>query len=107
MDRIKQLLKQDKPVKWLFTGDSITHGASHTFGWRDYVQVFEERARYELGRVSDVVIRTGISGWTTRDAFICGWPTRFIPVLPDTGHSLAFFCGNWESGTRKPRASSS
>ncbi|MEU1724537.1 SGNH/GDSL hydrolase family protein [Nonomuraea sp. NPDC005692] len=47
---------------WLFTGDSVTQGALHTFGWRDYTQLFAERVRFELNRPSDVVINTGVSG---------------------------------------------
>jgi len=35
MQRIKDILKSEKPVKWLFYGDSITHGALYTSGWRD------------------------------------------------------------------------
>ena len=64
MEAIRQLLKREAPVKWLFTGDSITHGARHTVGWRDYTELFSERLRYELGRGRDIVIKTGISGWT-------------------------------------------
>ncbi len=67
MDKIKELLKSDSPIKWLFTGDSITHGVLHTYGHRDYVQLFEERLRFELARYKDVVIRTAVSGWTTQD----------------------------------------
>jgi lysophospholipase L1-like esterase len=67
MDRIKKLLVSEKPAKWLFYGDSITHGALHTFGGRDYVELFSERVRFELGRTLDVVINTAISGDTTRD----------------------------------------
>ena len=66
MERVKRLLASDEPVKWLFYGDSITHGALHTFGYRDYAELFAERVRYELGRTPDVVINTGISGDTTR-----------------------------------------
>jgi len=66
MDRIKGLLSSSQPVKWLFYGDSITHGALHTFGHRDYVELFAERIRFELGRTMDVVINTAISGNTTR-----------------------------------------
>jgi len=65
MKSITELLKKmDEPLRWVFTGDSITHGALHTFGQRDYVQLFEERLRFEMGRSRDVVIRTAISGWT-------------------------------------------
>jgi lysophospholipase L1-like esterase len=66
MDRIKKLLASEEPVKWLFYGDSITHGALHTFGQRDYVELFSERVRFELGRTMDVVVNTAISGDTTR-----------------------------------------
>jgi lysophospholipase L1-like esterase len=65
MQRIQRLLEADQPVKWLFYGDSITHGARHTFGQRDYTQLFSERIRYEMGRGMDVVINTAISGHTT------------------------------------------
>jgi lysophospholipase L1-like esterase len=65
MERIKELLKSDEPIKWVFAGDSITHGAFHTLGCRDYVQIFEERVRYEKWRIKDAVIRTAISGWIT------------------------------------------
>lgn len=64
MQAVRELLKGESPVKWVFTGDSITHGAKHTVGWRDYVELFCERLRWELGRSRDVVIKTGISGWT-------------------------------------------
>lgn len=64
MEGIEELLKSEKRVKWLFTGDSITHGVLYTFGSRDYVQLFEERLRFELARPLDLVIRTAVSGWT-------------------------------------------
>lgn len=69
MQTVESLLQSDAPIKWLFTGDSITHGLYYTMGFRDYVQLFEERIRSEaeLGRHRDVVIRTAISGWLTRN----------------------------------------
>lgn len=66
LQQIQERMKSDKPLKFLFAGDSITHGASHTDGWRDYTEIFSERLRTELGRGRDFVIKTGISGWTTR-----------------------------------------
>lgn len=66
MDRIKAILKRSEPAKWLFYGDSITHGAAHTEGCRDYAEHFEERIRYELARVQDIVINAAISGNNTR-----------------------------------------
>ncbi len=34
LEKIKALLERKKPNIWLFTGDSITHGAKHTQGYR-------------------------------------------------------------------------
>ena len=50
---------------WVFYGDSITHGAAHTKGWRSFPEIFTERVRYELGLPYDVVVNTGISGQTS------------------------------------------
>jgi len=59
---IQVLLQGKEPVTWVFTGDSITHGALHTMGWRSYPEHFAERVRWELRRMRDIVINTGISG---------------------------------------------
>ncbi|WP_308800034.1 SGNH/GDSL hydrolase family protein [Agromyces silvae] len=67
LDEASTLLAGSEPLRWLFTGDSITHGAAHTNGSRDYVQLFEERVRWELGRTRDHVLRTAISGRTVPD----------------------------------------
>ena len=58
MHRLHQLLKSPAPVKWLFYGDSLTEGSLHTFGYRDFVQLFEERIRCEceLKRPNDIMI---------------------------------------------------
>lgn len=60
--KIKALLGKPEPITWLITGDSITHGALHTHGYRSYPEHFAERVRWELRRVRDVMINTGISG---------------------------------------------
>lgn len=60
--KVKALLEKPEPITWLVTGDSITHGALHTHGYRSYPEHFAERIRWELRRVRDVVINTGISG---------------------------------------------
>jgi len=62
--KIKALFEKPDPITWLITGDSITHGALHTHGFRSYPEHFAERIRWELSRVRDVVINTGISGDT-------------------------------------------
>ena len=58
------LLTRDEPVTWLFAGDSITQGAVHTRGWRDYTQLFKERLG-EMGRSEDLVLNTAVGGWST------------------------------------------
>jgi len=63
LEKIETLLGRQDPIKWLFTGDSITHGALHTMGWRDYTEHFSERIRYEIGRGRDAILKTAISGW--------------------------------------------
>jgi acyl-CoA thioesterase I len=64
LEGIKALLGGKEPVTWVITGDSITHGALHTLGWRSYPEHFAERVRWELKRMRDIVINTGISGDT-------------------------------------------
>ncbi|MEZ2372602.1 SGNH/GDSL hydrolase family protein [Arthrobacter sp. RCC_34] len=49
---------------WVFTGDSITQGVYHTHGARSWVELVHERIRWERDRLDDVVINTGVSGWT-------------------------------------------
>jgi len=65
MEKIKKLLSCETPVRWVFSGDSITHGALHTYGERDYTELFSERIRFEMHRSFDIVIKTAISGTNT------------------------------------------
>ena len=57
--------KASEPWTWLFYGDSITHGALHTHGFRAFPEIFAERIRWELRLLYDVVINTAISGQST------------------------------------------
>lgn len=63
--RLRARLAAKEPMTWLFTGDSITHGALHTKGWRSFAEIFAERVRFEARRPRDIVVNTGISGDTT------------------------------------------
>lgn len=67
LERIKELLRQNTPLKWLFTGDSITAGVKHTHGYRSYPEIFSERIRWEMNRPGDIVVNTAISGNITQD----------------------------------------
>lgn len=63
--KLRARMAEKAPVTWLFTGDSITHGALHTKGWRSFAEIFAERVRFEARRPRDIVVNTGISGDTT------------------------------------------
>lgn len=68
LTRIREKLSDLKhPVKWVFTGDSITQGARHTLGFRSFPEVFSERVRFEMNRSRDIIINTAISGNATID----------------------------------------
>ena len=62
MAELAALLQTPEPLRWVFTGDSITHGAGHLHGERHYVELIAERIRWELLRTRDHVLNTGISG---------------------------------------------
>lgn len=82
MERVIKFLKSETPVTWLFYGDSITHGAAHTNGHRDYSQIFNERVRHELGRPNDTILNTAISGNTTKN-LLEGFDNRVGRFSPD------------------------
>lgn len=79
---IKEIFNADKPVKWLFYGDSITHGCFHTFGERNFVELFTERIRYELARSMDIVINTAKSG-DNSEGLISTFDWRVAQFNPD------------------------
>jgi acyl-CoA thioesterase I len=83
LQNVKKLLaNKSHPLTWVFTGDSITHGAKHTHGSRSYVEHFAERDRWELGRASDIVINTGISG-DKADGILRAFDWRVARFKPD------------------------
>ena len=43
------------------TGDSITQAVLHTHGGRGWVEHVHERIRWQLGRLTDIVINSGVS----------------------------------------------
>jgi acyl-CoA thioesterase I len=81
MERVKRLLRSSEPVTWVFYGDSITHGALHTEGWRDYVEIFAERVRYELALTRQTIINSALSGDTTR-GLLAGFQWRVAQFHP-------------------------
>jgi lysophospholipase L1-like esterase len=83
--RIEKMLavpSEQSDITWLFCGDSITHGVVYLDDHRDYTEIFHHRLRMELGRRHDAVIRTAISGWTTRDT-LADIERRILKYSPD------------------------
>ena len=56
---VKRLLDGDKPVTWMFAGESAASAADQAQGRRNFTDHFSDRIRTELGRMLDVVINTG------------------------------------------------
>ena len=65
MKRIQAMLKDPVRARWLFYGDSLTHGAKHTCGMRDFTEYFRERVVWELHRSQDLVLNSAHSGFKT------------------------------------------
>lgn len=63
--KLAEKLKEKNKMTWLFMGDSITHGALWTKGYDGIAQTFEKYLKEEMGRTSDTVINTAVSGATT------------------------------------------
>jgi acyl-CoA thioesterase I len=59
--RVHGIELSDQAMTWVMTGDSITQAVLHTHGGRGWVEHAHERIRWQLGRLSDVVINSGVS----------------------------------------------
>ncbi|AUG75199.1 hypothetical protein CFP65_0220 [Kitasatospora sp. MMS16-BH015] len=55
------------PMTWVMTGDSITQAVLHTHGARGWVEHVHERIRWQLDRLTDLVINSGVSAWRVGD----------------------------------------
>jgi lysophospholipase L1-like esterase len=75
------VLQPDAPIRWSTIGDSIAQGAHWTGAERDYVQLLEERVRYELTRSGDSFVRWAVSGATTEDTL--GRLPAALDLAPD------------------------
>jgi len=62
---LSEKLKEKDKMTWLFMGDSITHAALWTKGYDGIAQTFEKYLKDEMGRASDTVINTAVSGAMT------------------------------------------
>lgn len=85
-EELIKMLKGDKDLNVVFTGDSITHGPLHTKGYRSYSEHFSERLKGEsINRVTkedSMVFNTGVSSATTRN-IINGFDTWVSLYNPD------------------------
>jgi acyl-CoA thioesterase I len=57
----------EQPMTWVMTGDSITQAVLHTHGGRGWVEHVQERVRWQLDRLTDIVVNSGVSGWRAPD----------------------------------------
>ena len=94
---LKSRMESRDPIRWVFTGDSITQGAKHTHGMRSYPEIVAERVRWELGRVRDVVMNTAVSGNTTAD-LLADWEWRVAQFNP---HVVSVMMGTNDCATSK------
>jgi lysophospholipase L1-like esterase len=79
---VYRLTQETQPLTWVFTGDSITHGALYTEGHRSFAEHFAERIRWELRRFQDVVINTGICGERS-EGLLANLDSRVTRFRPD------------------------
>jgi len=59
--RVHVIELPDRAMTWAMTGDSITQAVLHTHGARGWVEHVHERIRWQLGRLTDIVINSGVS----------------------------------------------
>lgn len=65
--KLQSLFRSSKPLKWLFAGDSITHGCLHTKDYPRFSEIFEFYLGAAPPRRKDLVFNTGVSGATTEE----------------------------------------
>ena len=82
LQSLHDAIRAEGPLVWLFTGDSITHGLTHTQGQRSYPEHLHELIRGDFGRVRDVVVNTAISGNRIAD-ILADWRWRVDAWQPN------------------------
>lgn len=65
--KLQTLFYSGKPLRWLFAGDSITHGCLHTKEYPRFSEIFEFYLGANPLRRRDMVFNTGVSGATTAE----------------------------------------
>jgi len=100
-EAIRALFQSEKPVRWVFAGDSITHGAAHTWGRRDYTELFSERVRFEMGRYRDHVIKVAVAGYSAQSV----WDDIEWNILQFHPEVLFVMLGMNDCGAREEKVS--
>jgi acyl-CoA thioesterase I len=72
----------DQPMNWVITGDSITQAVVHTHGARGWAEHVQERIRWQLYRLTDIVINTGVSASRAPD-ILAGYDHLIGRFAPD------------------------
>ncbi len=71
IEKLHALLREPRPLRWLFAGDSITHGCHHTGGMKNFFEYIKQYLSLPLpngmDRSGDLVMQTGVSSATTGD----------------------------------------
>ncbi len=94
--QFRDLINSENSATWLFSGDSVTHGANFTQGYRIYSEHFSERIRTEMKRSDDVIINTAVAGETSK-TILKKLEDRVIRFQPDVV-SLMIGIDDSESG---------
>ena len=87
-----KIVLSPNPMRWLFIGDSITHGAMHTYGYDSLPQLWEKYIRENGGRKDDTVLNTGVSGATVGE-YLARLDARYTPYA-DADVVVAMFGTN-------------
>ncbi len=84
---LHELMRSDRPLTWLFAGDSITHGCRHTAGNKNFFEYFRQYLSTPLpngmDRTGDLVLQTGVCSATTGDClkYFDSWVTSKHPDI--------------------------
>lgn len=65
--RLHKLIRGRVPLRWLFIGDSITHGCVHTGNLKCFREYFSSFVKRMDGRERDLFFTTAVSGAVTDD----------------------------------------
>lgn len=94
--KLLSLFYSEKPIKWLFAGDSITHGCLHTKEYPRFSEIFEFYLGANPLRRKDCVFNTAVSGATTQDCL--KYENEWLYSLKS---DIAFICFGMNDANRE------